>query len=301
MKRNSQAWELFRLMSPDDGDGGGGDGGGSGGDGDGDGGGDGDSGGDGDGGDGGDGDGGDGKESSKGKAKLKPTVLGDGKKKGKDGDDSKPKDGDGSDDGDGKKDGEDGADGDGDGEGDEQERGKFDMDAFKIGDGFKASPDALKKFTDLKVASEITQDGAQELVDFAQDLIAETSLANDNALINHQNDLNDGYLKEWEGSDTVKGYKSIDEANRDAIVGRNFLLGGDDGEVSELIDTLLNTSGLGAHPIVLAGFARITKLLNLNEAKIEGGGKPEAQKPKASSAATMFPEVAKEQAAEQGK
>ena len=173
----------------------------------------------------------------------------------------------------------------------EQKPTPVDISKIKAPEGTVIDEKWMGRLAELPGISKLSQEDVQGQIDllgeFVQDLRQEVQ---DAAILNQVKRV-DGWNKalqehpavaEFEGFENLVGYA---KAARDAIFSPSA------PETGELMK-LLTETGLGSHPAMVVGLAKIAKAFDLKPSEMPGGGSPPQEGGKKTAAEKLFPDYA---------
>lgn len=175
---------------------------------------------------------------------------------------------------------EDEAEDDGEGEDDGGEKpGEFDMAAFEVPEGTEIDETWMGKLTGNEAIQKLNQTEVQGLIGMVGEFVAER----DAARITAQNVR----TKEW--ADDLQKNEFVTERGMEKVAP---LARAARDEFFPGINDLFNETGLGSHPTMVVGMARIAEALSLLESTLDGGGEPARTGGSESAAHKLFPDHA---------
>lgn len=158
--------------------------------------------------------------------------------------------------------------------------GKFDVSKFEVPEGAEIDEKWMNEFVGNESIKKLNQADAQGLIgmlgEFVTDIENKRVTAH-NLEVKEWSDqlLKDEYVVKKGGLDAIKPL---------AIAARN--------EFFPEMSDLFNKTGLGAHPTMVVGFARIAEALSLLESNLTGGGRAPGGGGKENAAHKLFPDHA---------
>lgn len=200
---------------------------------------------------------GEGDDAEKGSAGDKP-------EEGKDGE---PKEGDGEGESDGAAD-------------DGETPGEFDPAKFEVPEGTQLNEQWLERFTSADPIKKLTQSEAQGLIGMLGEFVGDLEAQR----VEAQHAQTEAWLEEAKKDPYIVEKGGLENVLPLAITTR-------DAYFPDL-KALLNERGLGNHPAMLVGFARIAEDLHILEGNLEGGGRPPGTTDKENAAHRLFPDYA---------
>lgn len=172
---------------------------------------------------------------------------------------------------------------DGEGEGDESkkdgEQEPVDFAKIEMPEGSTIDEKTAADFLESDFGKKLTQDDAQELVEFA----TKWRESQTQQVVDEHNDKLAGWDKDWSKSETVaKEFEgSLEQANVHVMAAVKEFFPKVDAD-------LWDATGFGSNPEVLKGMATIAKKLKLVEANMEGGGGRPPEKSTKNAAHSIF-------------
>lgn len=182
--------------------------------------------------------------------------------------------------GEGKKDGE----GAGDGEPDGEKPGEFDTSKLEVPEGTSIDEKWMERFTGNETIQRLTQSEVQGLIPVLGEFVADQQGAWSDALIDHVNQE----VKEW--TEALATHEFVRNHGNDIERVAALARAARDVYFPDMQD-LFTSRGLGSHPTMVVGMARLAEDLGLDPSKLEGGS-PTKEGGAKSAAERIFPDYA---------
>jgi hypothetical protein len=157
--------------------------------------------------------------------------------------------------------------------------GEFDTAAFEVPEGTEIDEAWMGKLTGNEAIQKLDQSEVQGLIG----MVGEFVIAGENARVDAQNTQTEEWAKSFEKDPYVVEH-GVDKVTPLALAARD--------EFFPEMEDIFTKTGLGSHPTMLVGMARIAESMHLLEGKLEGGGSAPGSGVKKSAAHTIFKEYA---------
>lgn len=160
-------------------------------------------------------------------------------------------------------------------QGEDEKPGEFDTSKFDIPEGTEISKEWMGKLTEHPVIQKLGQSDVNQLIGVVGEFVNDR----ENSRIETQNTRTAEWAEAF-GKDPWVIERGIDKVKPLALAARDAFFPG----MSQLFDE----TGLGSHPTMLVGMAKIAESLHILEAQLEGGGTPPGTGAKGSAAHRIF-------------
>ena len=166
-----------------------------------------------------------------------------------------------------------------------------DVSKLKAPEGTEINEKWMGRLAELPGISKLSQEDVQSQIDLLGEFVQDLRQEVQDAAITNQVKRVDGWSKAVQEHPAVAEFKGFDNLVAHAVAARDAIFDPAAPETGEFLK-LLTETGLGSHPAMVVGLAKIAKAFDLAPSKMPGGGTPPEDGGKKSAAEKLFPDYA---------